>query len=400
MDLKMASETFVIRFTDYGGHGFEHDGLFLPSLNVNSSKKVNNNLHIQQFNSKHFFTVAEENPDIKYTLLLGITELPFYQDWEKLEYTIDKLVPLKNVNIELRNTFDLQENVAWDRENKLKYACRNIEPERLTFAVNNMLTVKKLKSFFKNSTVVFESDFLPRFHETTEPYVPYTGLREKHFICLNSRISYHRDEVYNYLKDKNNSILSYRLRGVFLEDEDNPWNINQKQLFEEHPEYLSDDSGHMAEDPDGNWQTYQDVLSPTYYNNTCVYVCTETLSGSFLHDNNQGTFKREDIVTHWFTEKVFKSFYYRLPMIVVGMPYVLESLRMLGFRTWGDFWDESYDWKNNEEQRLSIIKVQLDQLSNKSIEQLNEMYYSEKMQRILNHNQRLFNDLYDKYMST
>ena len=393
----MAYKRIPVKFTDYTGYGYESDGLYLPSQTVNWPGLMNHRGPVVEDSSENFFENAKQNPDKSYVVVLGLMEIPLYQDWEKLEYTINKLVPLKNVHVEIRNSYDIQEHPKWTRENKLKYACRNIEEERLTFVVNNMLTIKKLKNFFRKSTIEFESDFLPRFHRTTDPYLPFKGHRQNHFICLNSRITHHRDVIYNFLKDKNNSILSYRLRGIFLE-ENNPWNNNQKEIFKEHPEYLDLPHGHFAEDSDNNWQKYQDRLEPKYYNDACIYVCTETLCGSFMHDSSQGMLDKSDNVTHWFTEKVFKSFYYKLPMIVVGMPYVLEALRMLGFRTWNNFWDESYDWKMSEEQRLSIITTQLEELSNKSIEQLNDMYYSDDMQEILNHNHKLFNHMYDKYL--
>lgn len=395
----MAYKHIPVKFTDYTGYWYEIDGLYLPSQTVKWPGLMSHRGRTIEDSSENFFKTAKANPDETYFVVLGLMELPAYQDWEKLEYTINKLVPLKNVYVEIRNSGDIQEHPNWNRENKLKYACRNIEEERLRFVVNNMLTIKKLKSFFKKSVIDFESDFLPRFHRTTDPYLPFIGHRHNHFICLNSRITYHRDEIYNLLKDKNNSILSYRLRGIFLE-EDNPWNNNQKEVYKEHPEYLDLPHGHYAEDKENNWHYYQDKLEPKYYNDACIYVCTETSFGSMWHDDDGEWLNREDSVTHWFTEKVFKSFYYKLPMIVVGMPYVLESLRMLGFKTWDKFWDESYDWQMNEPQRLSIIKNQLEELSNNSIEQLNTMYYSDEMQEILNHNHKLFNDMYDKYKSS
>ena len=395
----MAYKHIPVKFTDYTGYWYEIDGLYLPSQTVKWPGLMSHRGRTIEDSSENFFKTAKANPDETYFVVLGLMELPAYQDWEKLEYTINKLVPLKNVYVEIRNSGDIQEHPNWNRENKLKYACRNIEEERLRFVVNNMLTIKKLKSFFKKSVIDFESDFLPRFHRTTDPYLPFIGHRHNHFICLNSRITYHRDEIYNLLKDKNNSILSYRLRGIFLE-EDNPWNNNQKEVYKEHPEYLDLPHGHYAEDKENNWHYYQDKLEPKYYNDACIYVCTETSFGSMWHDDDGEWLNREDSVTHWFTEKVFKSFYYKLPMIVVGMPYVLESLRMLGFKTWDKFWDESYDSQMNEPQRLSIIKNQLEELSNNSIEQLNTMYYSDEMQEILNHNHKLFNDMYDKYKSS
>ena len=102
--------------------------------------------------------------------------------------------------------------------------------------------------------------------------------------------------------------------------------------------------------------------------------------------------------SHWWTEKLIKSFFYRLPVIVVGNPHILESIRSLGFKTFSDFWSESYDHKTDSDRRMQNILDILESLNNMPISKLNDMYYSKEMQDILNHNYKNMFSLNDKYV--
>jgi hypothetical protein len=105
-------------------------------------------------------------------------------------------------------------------------------------------------------------------------------------------------------------------------------------------------------------------------------------------------------VSHWWTEKLLKSFYYKLPVIQVGLPHSLSSVRSLGFRTFGAFWDESYDREPDPKHRMNRINEVIDQLSCMTLQDLDTMYHSNTMQEILNHNHELMLHLNDKYKSS
>ena len=74
------------------------------------------------------------------------------------------------------------------------------------------------------------------------------------------------------------------------------------------------------------------------------------------------------------------------PMIVMGPAHYLEHLRQLGFRTFGDFWDESYDGYEGADRYSKILKL-INELSQLSLEQLEIMYWD--MQHTLDHNHNL-----------
>lgn len=78
----------------------------------------------------------------------------------------------------------------------------------------------------------------------------------------------------------------------------------------------------------------------TYYQSSLISVVTET------------NFITSDIFN---TEKIFKPMVHRQPFILVGPYKTLENLRSMGYKTFSDFWDESYD--NIEDPHERLIKV-------------------------------------------
>ena len=337
------------------------------------------------------------NTDETFALHFGVSELPEFTDYDKVKEIVDLIKDKDNIYLMLMNDFDIYDHQNWNREDLWYEALEQMPHERIEFMFNNTLTVQKFKEKFPKSKVEFGSRFIQRLFEFMDkPVVPTTRFRNKHFLCLNSRPEIHRDKIYYHLEEKNNSYLSYRLRNVFL-DEDNPWNEGQKQVFLNDPKSINDETGNFADDPNMDWQTYQDRLDEKYYNDVCVYICTETLFGTISYAQPRGHNETKS-TTHWWTEKLLKSFWYKMPAIVVGCPYVLESIRTLGFKTFNDFWDESYDWKIDNDQRMDIIIKNIDMLSDMSIQDLNDMYYSDKMQEILNHNYQNIFKLNDKYV--
>jgi hypothetical protein len=89
------------------------------------------------------------------------------------------------------------------------------------------------------------------------------------------------------------------------------------------------------------------------------------------------------------TEKIFKPIVLRMPFILVGCANNLEYLRSYGFKTFSDFWDESYDSESDPIKRLDAIVKILRDISNMTQEEQQAMLV--KMQPILDHNYRLFN---------
>jgi hypothetical protein len=65
---------------------------------------------------------------------------------------------------------------------------------------------------------------------------------------------------------------------------------------------------------------------------------------------------------HHLTEKTFKPIAMGMPFIIVSTQGSLEYLRSYGFKTFGDFWDESYDTIADDNQRIAAIAKTLKDL--------------------------------------
>jgi len=320
----------------------------------------------------------------------GVTELPEFTSYKKIKEFVDIVKDKDNIHLRFKNDYDMYEYEGADREIMWQDALQQMPQERMEFIFNNTLTVEKFKKTFPYSKVKFSNRFINRFFENVdEPYEHTTNVRSKHFLCLNSRITQHRDTVFNKLKNLNNSHMSYRLRNIFL-DETNDWNTQQQKYFETNP------LGDYAPDPQQFWQSCQDKISKNYYQDSYVYICTDSLFAGLGNPPKEKFYN----VTHWWTEKLIKSFYYKLPVIQVGLPYSLASARSIGFKTFGAFWDESYDSETDPEKRMKIILDNIDTVSNMPIQELHNMYHSDDMQEILNHNFKTLFNLNDKYKSS
>lgn len=74
------------------------------------------------------------------------------------------------------------------------------------------------------------------------------------------------------------------------------------------------------------------------------------------------------------SEKTFQAFNGLSPLILAAPPHSLEYLHDLGFRTFNNWWDESYDKETNHNKRLLKIFNLIDEINNKSLNELKDMY--------------------------
>jgi len=84
------------------------------------------------------------------------------------------------------------------------------------------------------------------------------------------------------------------------------------------------------------------------------------------------------------TEKTFRAFLHKRPFIVVGVPGSIKQLKKLGFKTFDDFWDESYDDIQDPNVRMEKLFAIVQSICSQNITQLQQMCV--KMQYILDYN--------------
>lgn len=83
------------------------------------------------------------------------------------------------------------------------------------------------------------------------------------------------------------------------------------------------------------------------------------------------------------TEKIWKPIIAGQPFVVHGQPLYLQHLRSLGFQTFNNFWDESYDCELDFEKRTNKLFVLLKTLSSTD---WNKLYADSATQRLHNIN--------------
>jgi hypothetical protein len=92
-----------------------------------------------------------------------------------------------------------------------------------------------------------------------------------------------------------------------------------------------------------------------------------------------------------FSEKTLLAIKHKRPFVIVGQPRSLEYLKKLGFITFDQFWDESYDSELNHEVRFLKIFRLINYIDSFSIDELSVLY--DQMQTILEHNYAVLHNL-------
>jgi hypothetical protein len=110
-------------------------------------------------------------------------------------------------------------------------------------------------------------------------------------------------------------------------------------------------------------------LVPSHYNDSYVQLINES------YISNQYSF---------ISEKTFKSILCGSPFLILGCKNSINHLQDIGFITFSDWWDETYDNLNNFENRIRGVLQILDRLSKYKKDDLN-ILFSEQTE-ILRHN--------------
>ena len=129
----------------------------------------------------------------------------------------------------------------------------------------------------------------------------------------------------------------------------------------------------------GNFNRFpmeDDFFSPYhYYENSLISVVSET---NFYSD-----------VIH-LTEKTMKPLMFKHPFIILGSWRSLYHLKAMGFKTFSELWDESYDEEHDHSKRLNMIVDLCESISKKTPEEKLEL--SEKIKPIVEYNFNILKD--------
>ena len=146
------------------------------------------------------------------------------------------------------------------------------------------------------------------------------------------------------------------------------------------------------------WDYFNYLIEDKQYSKEFVQECasklpikldTDKWKGSYDEFRTHNTFKSElfldsciNIVTEtsfqfneiFLSEKILKPIVMYQPFIVLSGAFYLKRLKEIGFKTFDEFWDESYDLIEDFQKRYDKILLLILELNSKSIEELNDLY--------------------------
>jgi hypothetical protein len=125
----------------------------------------------------------------------------------------------------------------------------------------------------------------------------------------------------------------------------------------------------LPNDIDSTDNGYQRFFNPEWYDDTYFSAVVET--------DQHGT-------CHWLTEKTFKACAYYHPFLLIGQHHALKKLRQMGFETFDNIFDESYDDIVNFDLRFNAVI--------RNINNFKQVPYDAETQRRMKHNHDHFFD--------
>tara|TARA_E500000331_G_scaffold135224_1_gene132129 strand:- start:1664 stop:2944 length:1281 start_codon:yes stop_codon:yes gene_type:complete len=294
-----------------------------------------------------------------------------YEGWD-WEFWETKVVdPLKKkYNIKLANHSHL-ENLAHGES--------HLSDEHFVIASANIDNTSKFKTIYTNfweRQVKHENlDYLNGLGAIS---IAEKQARNKKFICLNRRPHAGRfaalTKLYPY---KDQGYLSFGKSGQmyegYFEEQEAGFSRMCPQVYEEYqtlnirdeiPLVIDDRIDAERDNP------VQDWAHEKFYD-SFLHICPETFQ-----------YYRQGRI--FFSEKIWKPIMFMQPFVLVGEPYQLRALRQMGYKTYDDFIDESYDTILNNQERLTTALQSAIDYFNKPIEELHKNL--ENMQYILTHN--------------
>jgi hypothetical protein len=228
------------------------------------------------------------------------------------------------------------------------------------------------------------------FHTDVKP------IFNKKFICLNWRFTPHRQLLAAYLSLKS-SIISWYYRGDLYMTADYNWFSVYKSPNEiKYCENIINGITYLNNNSPLNVDLDITEAIPIYSSKTGTIPQTKLLNNienEVVENAYMNVFC--DIVTESrfaqptanYSEKTFHPMWYKKPFVLAAPPHTLKYLKEEGYKTFSDFWDESYDECENHKERLIKIFDVIEYIDSKTIDELRVMY--EQMKPILHHNYSL-----------
>ena len=181
------------------------------------------------------------------------------------------------------------------------------------------------------------------------------------FVNLNKRYTDYRHIVASFLKDKSTRMSWFHERSLPSKSD---WYDLSNWDYK-----ITDDIGIRIVDQSIDSVNQSSVELETVYKECYCDIVAESRFTSPLGN---------------ISEKTIRPAMYKKPFVLVAPYKTLEYIKTLGFKTFSDFWDESYDDCENHEERLKKVLTLIDYIDNMSLNDLRLLL--ERMEPILDHN--------------
>jgi len=201
-------------------------------------------------------------------------------------------------------------------------------------------------------------------------------IREKKFTCLNGAFREHRLILISELFRsglENDGYISYIVNTGYNNQPPIESEIDNvdKDLLKYYMDIIVPNIPLTTELEKG-MELIEPYISTSYvhemYTNSYFNIVTETSynwNSTSIIDNNI-----------YLTEKTYRPIFGMQPFIMVSNPGVLKHLKDMGFKTFPEFFDESYDEIENPTERMYTIINEIKRICSLSLEELHDRYYN------------------------
>lgn len=308
---------------------------------------IKNQLNDKGWDQYILFDLRDESFAVGYMRIIDAVIKPL---------VIDYLFPHGNIKFVVASA-----SVAYNRKVYYKYCAQTNYLPLQVYTVN---TFEAGQAAEHNQVEIFHSP---------EPY------RKKKLLCMNKATRTHRmvliseimnrglrDQTYlSFVMPKNDVITGLSGVGFFFPNLYDKVCFGINQLLDELPLNLTleQDISNMHRLNQSDLQLFKDSLfslvNETLFHHSVDYLTPYDLSLP-VHNETIGRIHCYPSTFH--TEKTWKTIRAKHPFVLASVPYTLQGLRELGYKTFHPYINETYDTIEDDETRLMAIADEVERL--------------------------------------
>jgi hypothetical protein len=222
--------------------------------------------------------------------------------------------------------------------------------------------------------------------------------RPKKSLCLNRRLSHHRIILISLLLDgkyNEDSLISFDTNMLFSDDIiidliNDTDDITHSFLNDKTLKQKCINGFRKMKKIGKNVVDYDDIQNVWGF----AFEQKESYLDSYFSIVTETLFYRPG---NYISEKTWKPIAHLHPFIIVGRPHTLKFLKSLGFKTFSEFWDESYDDETLNSVRMEKVYQIISNLLNMTNEEWDNLY--DKLIPILLYNRKKLLEFGEKPIS-